>query len=60
MAPIEDKDGDGKESGVILDVRNKLAAPIEDVDVDDGKVFFFDDRNSHRHRHRFVTIKRIK
>ena len=59
MAPIEDKDGDGKKLGVVLDVRNKLAAPIEDVDVD-RKVFFFDDRNSHRHRHRFVTIKRIK
>ena len=52
---------DGKELGVVLDVRNKLAAPIEDVDVDDGKVFFLVVRNgkSKRLRHRFVTINRM-
>ena len=60
-APIEDEDGDGKELGVVLDVRNKLAAPIEDVDVDDGKVFFLVVRNGKSKRlwHRFVTIRRM-
>ena len=62
MAPIEDKDGDGKKLGVVLDVRNRLAAPIEDVDVDDGKVFFFlvvRIGKCKRLRHRFVTIRRM-
>ena len=47
------------------DISNRLDdldAPIEDVDVDDGKelIFFLGDERNRRRRHRFITIEKFK